>query len=234
MAKTLHTHRGTCQACGSTQAVDNTTHEVAKHGYTVDFGYFSGTCMGSGYVPAEMDVTKTREMMALCLKSARSEDKHAADLKAGKACPSTFERWNRDKVKVTVKRGYRYETRGDYDTLPIEQATAEERAKTISAAIRMAEGHASRLRAHEEFLRTFIIPRHGQPLQAVKRETPKTFKVGQKVTYNDVEYVLQRERWSTSWSGRGGSRLLGYWVAKAETPEARCGALSLKELRSIG
>tara|TARA_Y100000004_G_scaffold87138_1_gene97678 strand:+ start:255 stop:1088 length:834 start_codon:yes stop_codon:yes gene_type:complete len=53
--KTTHTHRGHCQACGRVQAVDTTNNLLAKHGYTVDFGYFDGVCTGSDRNPLEVD-----------------------------------------------------------------------------------------------------------------------------------------------------------------------------------
>ena len=48
-----HTHRGTCQVCGSVQAVNNKTGMIAKHGYTVDWGMFQGECPGSHELPIE-------------------------------------------------------------------------------------------------------------------------------------------------------------------------------------
>ena len=53
--KTTHTHRGHCQACGRVQAVDTANNLLAKHGYTVDFGYFDGICKGSDRKPLEVD-----------------------------------------------------------------------------------------------------------------------------------------------------------------------------------
>ena len=53
--KTTHTHRGHCQACGRVQAVDTANNLLAKHGYTVDFGYFDGVCTGSDKKPLEVD-----------------------------------------------------------------------------------------------------------------------------------------------------------------------------------
>ncbi len=57
--KTTHTHRGHCQACGRVQAVDTTNNLLAKHGYTVDFGYFDGVCTGSEIKPLEVDKSFT-------------------------------------------------------------------------------------------------------------------------------------------------------------------------------
>tara|TARA_Y100001951_G_C11280597_1_gene265098 strand:- start:892 stop:1740 length:849 start_codon:yes stop_codon:yes gene_type:complete len=59
--KRTHTHRGHCQACGRVQAVDTHNNFIAKHGYTVDFGYFSGVCTGSNRKPLEVDKTFTEE-----------------------------------------------------------------------------------------------------------------------------------------------------------------------------
>ncbi len=57
--KTTHTHRGHCQACGRVQAVDTANNLIAKHGYTVDFGYFDGVCTGSDRQPLEVDKSFT-------------------------------------------------------------------------------------------------------------------------------------------------------------------------------
>lgn len=60
-----HTHKGTCQLCGRTHAVNNKTGEIAKHGYTVDYGFFNGTCGGSGILPLQKD----REELDLQVKA---------------------------------------------------------------------------------------------------------------------------------------------------------------------
>jgi hypothetical protein len=49
-----HTHTGTCQLCGREHAINVKTGEIAKHGYTVDYGFFSGTCRGAGYQPLQI------------------------------------------------------------------------------------------------------------------------------------------------------------------------------------
>lgn len=45
------THIGHCQACSRVQMLPGDV--LAKHGYTVDCGFFSGTCGGSGNLPYE-------------------------------------------------------------------------------------------------------------------------------------------------------------------------------------
>jgi len=44
--KNKATHSGSCQACGAQQKLPGGV--LAKHGYTTKWGFFSGTCQGSG------------------------------------------------------------------------------------------------------------------------------------------------------------------------------------------
>jgi hypothetical protein len=46
------THNGECQICGRTQKLPN--GQMAKHGYNVAWGFFSGTCRGSDNLPFEL------------------------------------------------------------------------------------------------------------------------------------------------------------------------------------
>ena len=55
--KTTHTHKGHCQVCGNMQAVDNSHNGLAKHGYTVDWGFFDGICEGTDELPIQLDRT---------------------------------------------------------------------------------------------------------------------------------------------------------------------------------
>lgn len=45
------THYGTCQACGKEQKLPNGV--LSKHGYTVQWSMFSGTCPGAKHKPFE-------------------------------------------------------------------------------------------------------------------------------------------------------------------------------------
>tara|TARA_R100001460_G_scaffold27881_6_gene55924 strand:+ start:5346 stop:6236 length:891 start_codon:yes stop_codon:yes gene_type:complete len=51
---TKATHNGTCQVCGRTHA--RKAKGLAKHGYTVEYGFFNGTCDGSDELPVEESV----------------------------------------------------------------------------------------------------------------------------------------------------------------------------------
>lgn len=165
--KTTHTHRGTCQACGKVQAVDNGSKLLAKHGYTVSYGAFQFVCNAAGHKPAEFDTTYTHATIASCLESALHHDSCVPPLKSGEVVPATFERWNsRKPMQKRTKWGVR-DFVGGYDTLPIKQATADERKSRIAGQIRYHELQAQGLRDHVQFLRTRVLTRLGEPLYAV-------------------------------------------------------------------
>ena len=73
-----HTHTGTCQICERRQAVNVKTGRIAKHGYTVDWGFFSGTCPGSDHLPYE----KSCDLIPAVIVSLNGR---VEDLKAGRA-----------------------------------------------------------------------------------------------------------------------------------------------------
>src|SRR5271170_5629946 len=137
--KTTHTHRGTCQACGNVQAVDNTSKLLAKHGYVVNYGAFQFVCNAAGHKPAEFDTTYTRATIVSCLESALHHDSCVPPLKSGEVVPETFERWNSKKPTQKRERWGVRDYVGGYDTLPIAQATADERKSRIAGQIRYHE-----------------------------------------------------------------------------------------------
>lgn len=165
MTKTTHTHRGTCQACGAVQASANSNSLIAKHGYTVDWGYFTGTCQGSGKQPAEYMVAHTKRVIAFCVETAADHDNSITDLKNGTTVPDTFQRWNPLKVVTHKARGgHTYTSHGGDDTLPIALASQGERAKAVALAIYGHEKHASGLRSHADMLTVNVLPRFGKDL----------------------------------------------------------------------
>jgi hypothetical protein len=60
---TKATHSGHCQACGSLQKLPGGV--MAKHGYTVRWGFFSGVCRGSGRRPFETHTDLIAEMIGV-------------------------------------------------------------------------------------------------------------------------------------------------------------------------
>ncbi len=61
------TNKGTCQCCGAIQKLPN--GKLSKHGYTVDWGMFSGTCQGAGELPFEQSFELIEYFIDLAQKS---------------------------------------------------------------------------------------------------------------------------------------------------------------------
>jgi hypothetical protein len=227
--KTTHTHRGTCQACGSVQAVDNNSYFIAKHGYKVEYGRFQFVCNAAGSKPAEHDVSFTHDTIASCLKAAESHEADAAALRSGEYVPPLFKRWNPRKEKITRTRGGgERKSMGDYDILPIAQATEVERRDTINSAIADHEMNASGFRGHVAFLRRDVLTRFGQPLYPNEELTKTALTKGLKFKHEGTEYELQRPAYSTF-----GNRLIGWYVLRVgETDKTRGLRWTTKEIRN--
>jgi hypothetical protein len=56
------THSGTCQSCGRQQKLPN--GKLSKHGYTVEWGFFSGVCRGAHALPFELSCDLCKEDIA--------------------------------------------------------------------------------------------------------------------------------------------------------------------------
>ena len=70
---TKATHEGTCQICGSTQKLPSGV--LSKHGYTVNWGFFSGVCNGEGHAPFE----KSTDAIEGMIKSVKASLSHARE-----------------------------------------------------------------------------------------------------------------------------------------------------------
>lgn len=76
------THQGTCQICGRQQMLPG--GKLAKHGYTTRWGFFSGTCTGSGWGPFETHCDKIEDAIVRATDHAAYLRTKAAELKASK------------------------------------------------------------------------------------------------------------------------------------------------------
>lgn len=85
MAKAIF--KGTCQVCGREQKLPG--NRLSKHGYTVEWNMFTGTCPGSGHLPYELSTDLIEE-------SIQSSEKRIKGIQGSiqKALdPSTEKHW---------------------------------------------------------------------------------------------------------------------------------------------
>ena len=84
------THNGTCQICGSLQALPGGV--LSKHGYTVEHGWFEGVCPGAKHAPLELDRAFADEVASSLLRQAKNEDADAKLVLSGGLLPTRA--WN--------------------------------------------------------------------------------------------------------------------------------------------
>lgn len=113
------THSGECQVCGSRQLLPN--GRLSKHGYTVRWGFFSGTCTGSDELPFEQSIGLILTAIENAEAAKRDEIKTAAALKALPAADATMG-WITLYHKATWDRGNR---KGSYKWHEVELTRVE-------------------------------------------------------------------------------------------------------------
>lgn len=155
-----HTHKGTCQICGRIHAVNNKTGLIAKHGYTVENGWFEGDCSGSGLKPLEVYRADTDDMIASLRSMAR--ERRALTI---------------EHIRTVEMRVRRRDDFGRIVTVT-ERASNDEQVKAIepySTFERLAQNKLARLQRegehmdlHADGLIELIERRHGQDLYEAK------------------------------------------------------------------
>lgn len=99
--------RGICQCCGREQAVTN--GRLAKHGYTVEQGWFQGVCSGANYAPMNKDRSQTDRIIASVRAEVAELQQLVKKLESGKAKPKT------------AQGPYNVQKR-EYDQVPYDEA----------------------------------------------------------------------------------------------------------------
>lgn len=134
---------------------------LAKHGYTVEFGYFSGTCRGSERKPVQAERTITDATILGLGKYAGECDMSAAHLKSGAVNPVRIH--TGDKFNPTTRR---YEAQ----YIAFGDGTAAQQTRAIELAVAGAESDARGARAHAKGLQQMADELHGTPLVLIVDE----------------------------------------------------------------
>lgn len=99
---------GSCQLCGRVQKLPS--DKLSLHGYTVAWGFFSGTCPGSKGLPFEVSTNLIEAAIASAKDEIKRLAKQSEDLKAGVMLEGT-KAWNHSYTSPTYsnKGGYHWE-----------------------------------------------------------------------------------------------------------------------------
>jgi len=170
----VHTHTGICQACGRRHAVNPKSGKLAKHGYTVDWGFFNGTCQGSDHLPLEQDTTLNIAIVAELRQRADRLDVQAEGEILKVEVQVGSERVNGKRVAITklVDRAEFEATRPSYEKFDREVELVRSRLRRQAELFRSHAADLDRLRV-ETFGRD-LTPRVEEP--ELKRETFQSYR----------------------------------------------------------
>jgi hypothetical protein len=131
---------------------------LAKHGYTVEYGYFNGTCRGSDRQPIQTERTITDATIVGLGKFAAECDESAANLRAGTTHPSRIK--TGEKLNPATSR---------YEAVYIawEAGSDYQKLQAVERAVNGAERDASHARAHARSLKKMAEELHGTALVAI-------------------------------------------------------------------
>lgn len=142
-------YRGICQVCGHEQAIVN--GKMAKHGYTVKFGFFNGVCAGEHFAPIQHSTEEAERIIAKCSEEAGKSDEAADKMQAGKIHP------------LYVKRGFGK----NEEQIKFEEAEIWEQRRAREAMIWNLRSEARQYRAHGDMLIRLVAEYSGKELRAV-------------------------------------------------------------------
>lgn len=77
--------RGICQVCGCEQAVRK--NGLAHHGYTKEWGFFHGTCLGAGHSPMQKSTELTKQVIQDLQSEIVKNNEKAEMLELGSLVP---------------------------------------------------------------------------------------------------------------------------------------------------
>lgn len=147
------THRGNCQVCGHQQHV--MADGLANHGYTVQFGFFKGTCRGSSKQPVQVERTITDATIDALHDYAAGCDAAVRNLKTGVSFPSRI--LTGQKLNRTT---YKYED----VHIAFADGTQAQQTRAIELAIMSEESDARGARGHAKGLKEMANRLHGTAL----------------------------------------------------------------------
>ena len=109
--------RGNCQCCGREHAVVD--GKMAKHGYTVESGWFKGVCAGKHFAPIQVSREQTDKLIAAVREQVLEMIVKADKVVSGEITPTTITRHPHSKKAM--------------EFIPFAEATVYEQRDAIRA-----------------------------------------------------------------------------------------------------
>lgn len=132
-----HTHRGHCQICAFVHAIDPKTGRVAKHGYTVKFGFFKGVCSGSGHLSMHVERSYTDRAVKAAHERANAAWKLAKTHAQGTTHPERV--WNGTFVNVPTSTMFSAKRSVEKQRVIVPWEEADAKHRELGCAAEIAE-----------------------------------------------------------------------------------------------
>ena len=166
--------RGNCQCCGREHAVVD--GRMAKHGYTVESGWFKGVCAGKHFAPIQVSREQTDTLIATVRKQVLEMIAKADKVASGEFKPTTITRHPHSKKAM--------------EFIPFAEATVYEQRDAIRALEwnyrRTAEMGTSFAKMMTEVADKY----HGKALvEVAKKEAPAFIMPRDQKTDKDMIYT---------------------------------------------
>lgn len=175
--------RGHCQGCGRLQAAGP---KLAHHGYTVEWGYFHGTCYGAKELPLEVSRELLDKNVAGALREADNLEDKALKL----------EQRELDPVHGKVRDG---SDRRGYKLVPYDELSEPMKAKARIELVASCRAEARHLRSWAPMMQKLADEVHGKPLVEVKvGDQSKVINVGDRVKVCGGVVVVSKIQYATA------------------------------------
>ena len=154
------THKGSCQVCGKLHKLP---HGLSVHGYTVDFGFFSGVCQGSYGKPFE----KSHDLISKSIQQAKNLiEEHKTAIQELSECPKVI--WKQEhnrKGQPWVKYGFK--------VVKVEEENSAIGGDYIQSEIYVSHVGLSKTYLNRKSANEVLVEKNSSRVRFLKREIPK-------------------------------------------------------------
>jgi hypothetical protein len=166
--------RGNCQCCGREHAVVD--GRMAKHGYTVESGWFKGVCAGKHFAPIQVSREQTDTLIATVRKQVLEMIAKADLVASGEIKPTTITRHPHSKKAM--------------EFIPFVEATAYEQRDAIRALEWNYRRTAEMGTSFADMMVQVADKYHGKALvEVAKKEAPAFIMPRDQKTDKDMVYT---------------------------------------------
>jgi hypothetical protein len=166
--------RGNCQCCGREHAVVN--GRMAKHGYTVESGWFKGVCAGKHFAPIQVSREQTDTLIASVRKQVLEMIAKADLVASGEIKPTTITRHPHSKKAM--------------EFIPFAEATVYEQRDAIRALEWNYRRTAEMGTSFADMMVQVADKYHGKALvEVAKKEAPAFIMPRDQKTDKDMIYT---------------------------------------------